>query len=142
MREAFRHVLLNSKFALRTDPEAEGIYTNAELAIRDAARGGRIEVWGRPPLKAQGGFGRTLIDVPPEEWNHLVIDLPSVVCDSAMSAMLTGVPSCKAHYEYVMVNKGQVLTLWPRANWWQRHRDPMRKPRLEWFDLQRKRHNG
>lgn len=138
MRDAFQHVLLRSKAAIGTDPNDDSFYPNAESIVRDAARLGRLLVWARPLQDFSGGFRQTLSPIASEKWRDLRLDLMSCVYDAQSTARLSDYSKDPWNqFEDVQVISQQVLSLWPKSNWWERWRDPQDGRRLEWFEQER-----
>lgn len=139
LQEAFQHVMLYSKWALGKSPDDDDYYISIESEIRDKARLGLLRVWARPIQEMSGGFRQTQSEVRPEKWDHYRVDIPSCVYDPEPSALIMDYTNRKwLRLDDAMANRQQVLKLWPKANWWERERDPEYVHRSKYFEEEKK----
>ncbi|TDI60723.1 MAG: hypothetical protein E2O91_04760 [Alphaproteobacteria bacterium] len=139
-RFAFRHLMVDSKWALgkrapvgKNQNDPDNFYPEIEGTLRDAARASRLKVWAReePSLRSKGGFKNTLEEGPAREWKLRRFNLPTCMDVNTPTA-------CLGKYggkilEDAMVCKKQVLINWPKANFFEKWRDPHYKDRLKFF---------
>ena len=124
MKDAFQYVMLKCKRAINTNPKSDDYYTNVQGDIADAARQGRLTVWARECTQFQGGFRQVLQPFDKEDWGKLHVSLPTCIDATSNGARVIDYGDTKRkEYEDVQVCKAQVTTLWPKASWWEIHRD-------------------
>ena len=136
VREAFHHLIVDSKWVLGKDPHAENFYPEIEGVLRDAARNSRLKVWARaaPAMRGGGGFIETLAEIPPREWRGARFDLPTCMDFTSPFACMT--KSSGDILEDVRVSQKQFLSIWPRANIFEKWNDPQYKRRKEFYRIE------
>ena len=90
-REAFRYLLIKSKWAVGRRWKDGNLYVDVESELRDKAHNGRLTVWARDAQQMRrsqgGGFRPTLVQIQSSDWMHLNFDLPSCVYEQSDSAI-------------------------------------------------------
>ena len=137
-KDAFRYLMVDSKWALKKNPDDGNIYIDVEGSLRDKARLGRLTVWARPKAQISGGLWKTMKKIGENEWDDLTFDLVSCVSDMSTSAHLVDLAQTQSDkYEDAHVNKEQMFFVWPEASFWERHRDPQFQRRIDFFEKER-----
>ena len=135
-RDAFRYLILDSKWAANRGAGAKGFELGfeAEEIVRDAARIGRIKVWGRAKQRLRSTGNNALYQLPQEFWNDGRIDPLTFIYESlgtVSAATPFGAPTVLI--EDVQFNRRRFLHEWPRRSWPFRRFDRMRAERLRIF---------
>jgi hypothetical protein len=143
-QEAFRYLLIDSKWAVGRKWSNGNLYVDVEGELRDKAHQGRLKIWARDAAKMRssgGGFRPTLMQIQPSEWIRLTFDLTSCVYKQWDSAHLVDVRADRSdQYGDVQMNRRQLMSVWPKAPWWEKWFDSDRKEREE--NYTKERNNG
>ena len=132
MRDAFRYLMIGSTRALNTNPDAEGYYNDVQGDLADAARLGRLIIWGREHSDFRGGFRKVLQPFANEDWGRLQVALDTCVYDSPRGPQVVDYSTTQwTRYEDVQVCKAQIMAIWPKAGWLVLRKDPYFKRRKE-----------
>ena len=142
-REAFRHLMLDSKWSIsryvETSEEGKAnntggkLYNELEAELRDKVRAGRLKIWARPQVKFSGGLIQTQIEIEPSLMEGARFDLVSCMGMGESARIIDYTTQSWTVYEDVMINKAQMLFLWPKANWFEKKRDSTYEGRTKFF---------
>ncbi|MGH6661122.1 MAG: hypothetical protein ACREB6_06260, partial [Rhodospirillales bacterium] len=132
-REAFRHLMLDSKWALGRNPDDSGFYHDIERELKDAARLGKLKVWARLMPRMRGGYPKALEEIDPSRWNDMDFDLVTCMGGSDSATITDHSTTNWIYYEDTQLNQAQILVNWPKANWFQKHQDRLYKERKRFY---------
>lgn len=137
VRWLFQYMLTDSNWVVGrgvtpNDDHVSGgkLYRDLQAELRDAARLGKLFVWGRP--KEGGPWKPPLVKFDAARWDHLQFDLPSCM-GLGGSAELSEWPPGQLNWSYfedAQINRAQVLQIWSKAPCWKRFRDKSRDSRI------------
>ncbi len=135
-RVAFRYLILDSRWAANRAAGAKGLGLGyeAEEVVRDAARIGRIKVWGRDKQKLRSARSNALYELPQAFWKDGRIDPLTFIYESlgtVSAARPFGAPT--ELIEDVRFSRRGFLAEWPRRPWALRMLDRKRAERLRMF---------
>jgi hypothetical protein len=119
-RDAFQYLVLDSKWAANKGPGAKGfeLAHEAEEIVRDAARTGRIKVWGRDKQRLRSVGNNALYELPQDFWKDGRIDPLTFIYESlgnVSAARPFGAPTVLV--EDLQFNRRSFLNEWPRRSW-------------------------
>lgn len=132
-REAFKHLMLDSKWALGKDPDIDGFYNLINGELKDAASLGTLKVWARVRPKMRGGYPEPLTEIEPSRWDKLTFDLPSCMAAGDTAMLMDYSDSHWVYLEDAQLNKAQILANWPKANLFQKSMDKFYKDRKRFY---------
>jgi hypothetical protein len=135
-RDAFQYLILESKWVANRGPGAKGfeLAYEAEEMVRDAARIGRIKVWGRDKQRLRPVGNNALHELPQEFWKDGRIDPLTFIYKSlgnVSAARPFGAPTVLI--EDLQFNRRSFLNEWPRRSWPFRMLDRRRAERRRIF---------
>jgi len=123
MRDAFKYLMLDSKWSIGKkfnpfDNSGSSRSPNCQLYgqmtndIEEAAKSGRIKVWVN-----------NNVELEPLQWENLSIELTTCMGFGDSAIVLDHSVDPVEQLENTMINKHQFLSMWPRANCFQKLKD-------------------
>lgn len=136
-RDAFRHVMIYSKWALGRHPDDKKYYEAVQRTLTDSASIGALWVWARPVTGSFHTEGK-LQRLRAIDWKDLHFDYVSCASDATDTAEIIDYGNNSSdRYVDAQVNRAQVMSLWPKASRWARWRDGSYSARLQFHEQER-----